>query len=861
MTLSLFETRLSRAKPKPMADRRSCGNNNNKIEPDYSRLRELGCKGCPLYSEHLQHPKMKPTGSKRPVIYVLGEAPGETEDERGEQFIGRSGQLLRKALDTDMPIRWNNCCRRRPPNNRAPARVEWERCRRSVEQDIVESKPAVVLAVGAVALQWAIGETTITKWRGKWAPIVIEGRSLWIYPILHPSFVLRASNYAEEDWELVFRADLRALVAQIDVGGPDPQVEPPGAAGRDICYARDAGGLARLAQQIARWDEHKTVVAFDIETAGLRPYGYLPASMGWLSIAMSDGDHTWAVPISHRESMWSPDDQKEARAVVETLLRSKGIVKVAHNLPFELEWLTLIYGHKRRWRRTGWGDTMVQAYVLDERKGVLSLDHCCLHRFGIHLKQQIGMDRGKLAESPIGKLLEYNALDALYTAKLYHVQREEIEWEGLSDVYRLHMRRPLTLVKAQQRGLVLDFDAVDRFRAKLGKKIARARKAILASDEAVLYREKTGKELSPTSPPQVTVLFRNVLRRSEGARDKNKSGYSVDDESLSAMDLPVASDILALRKLLKIKGTYLDEFTRTGKLIHADGRLHAKFNDLFTATGRLSSDSPNMQNFPKREDAWVRAIVTTPKTHPLTGQSCPHVIVSADYGQIEYRVIGIAADDAYIKKTLKERYDVHLDWAERVAKAAPHVYRRYGKDIKKLRSEIKNAMVFPAFYGASPDKIAGYLGLGKRTAHGLFDEFWEEFAGVRKWQQRLWKQYQKDGYVECLTGRRRRAPLTRNMVLNSPIQGSASDIVVDAMNRLSVRADKEKEPAFQAVLNVHDDLTFYVPVDRQEELTAEIVHEMLAPSFDWVTVPLSVEVLVGENWAAMKNVGTYYSDG
>jgi len=452
---------------------------------------------------------------------------------------------------------------------------------------------------------------------------------------------------------------------------------------------------------------------------------------------------------------------------------------------------------------------------------------------------------------PVEKLLSYNALDAKYTARLYQAQREELIRDGLLGAYKVHLDRAITLVKAQQVGLVVDFDSVDRYRTDAVAKIAKCAARIARSRLAKLYWEKKGHELSPTSPKQLAELFRDILKRPEGCREKNKSGYSVDDTALKAMRLPIANWVLELRRAMKLKGTYLDGCARGGKWIYPDGRLHTKFNDTFTATGRLSSEEPNVQNFPKREDAWVRTIIVPPSGH---------VMLSADYGQIEYRVLGIASKDKRICDSLRDRYDVHMDWAERVAKADNKVWIAFGKDIKKLRSEIKNTMVFPAFYGAHADYIAQMIGMNKQKCRALFDEFWEEFAGVRAWQQRLLKEYQRDGYVSCLTGRRRRAPLTQNMIYNSPIQGSASDIVVDAMNRLSIRAEKDSIPALQPVMNIHDDLTFYVPRKRLRSLTRVIVDEMLHPSFDWVTVPISVEVSVGKNWGEMDSVGTFFSD-
>ena len=267
----------------------------------------------------------------------------------------------------------------------------------------------------------------------------------------------------------------------------------------------------------------------------------------------------------------------------------------------------------------------------------------------------------------------------------------------------------------------------------------------------------------------------------------------------------------------------------------------------------------NMQNWPKRDDAWIRAIIVSPRVHPTTGRSCEHVLVSADYGQIEPRVIAMESKDKALVKSFWDRHDIHLDWAERIAKVDPKAYRARGSGIKRLRQDVKSNWVLAGFYGALWRSIQRRLGLSNKC-EALFEEFRDTFPGVWAWQRTQTKFYNRHGYVVGLTGRRRHAPLSVNQLLNNPTQGVASDIVVDAMNRLSIRADREDEPAFQAVLNIHDDLSFYVPKKRQEELTAEIVREMLTPKFPWVNVPLSVEVSAGSNWADLEKVDVFFSD-
>jgi DNA polymerase-1 len=238
------------------------------------------------------------------------------------------------------------------------------------------------------------------------------------------------------------------------------------------------------------------------------------------------------------------------------------------------------------------------------------------------------------------------------------------------------------------------------------------------------------------------------------------------------------------------------------------------------------------------------------------------IFLEADFGQIEARVIAMASRDRNFTKSLWDRYDVHLNWAEKIAYAYPD--RVGGKNnlkdkkvMKTFRGDVKNQWVFPLFFGASLFKVSNELRIPDEHLKSLYDEFWCTFEGVKDYQNRMEKDYKKKGYVECLTGRRRRAPLSYNQIINSPIQGTASDIVVDGMNRLSELEDWE----YQANLNIHDSLTFILDEDELEERTEVIVREMLGCRFPFINVPLTVEVSIGtENWQHMQELGTFSSD-
>jgi DNA polymerase-1 len=218
-------------------------------------------------------------------------------------------------------------------------------------------------------------------------------------------------------------------------------------------------------------------------------------------------------------------------------------------------------------------------------------------------------------------------------------------------------------------------------------------------------------------------------------------------------------------------------------------------------------------------------------------------------------------------QALKDNYDIHTEWMERLVKRYPRWLQ--GSDTikdadtaKKYRAIAKNKLVFPAIYGAGTNSIAEYLHIPENVADDIMSDFWSIFTGLKSWQDRLMRGYYETGYVNSPTGRQRRYPLTRNQVINFPVQGVASDIVCESMNTLSEFALKEKAMFLHPRLNIHDDLTFVVPNAKKVISDAiEIITEvMLTPPFDFINVPLSVECALGHNWYEMKTMDKYWSN-
>ena len=262
-----------------------------------------------------------------------------------------------------------------------------------------------------------------------------------------------------------------------------------------------------------------------------------------------------------------------------------------------------------------------------------------------------------------------------------------------------------------------------------------------------------------------------------------------------------------------------------------------------------SSSDPNLQNFPNRKGKEIRKVIRAPE-----GQW----MVCSDYGQIEARLIAVASQDPVYCKMIWEDYDVHLEWAKKIAYEYPEIVggEKYLDDpirMKKFRGDVKNQWTFPQFYGSSIYNIARGMGIPVPTMLELNEEFWEVFGGIKKWQDWLVKFYKKYGYVETLMGHRRHGPLSFNEIINTPIQGTAGRLCINAMCKI-------QDAGIQTVIQVHDDVTSYV-ADKDLETSILTIAELMCDTSDypWINVPIAVEMTYGKNWYEQEPVDTFKS--
>lgn len=561
------------------------------------------CKVCTLNNVHNSHPKMPPTGSKNPVILFVGEAPGESEDIKGEQFVGASGQLLRPLIPQkfDEWIRWDNVCRCRPPSNRTPTELEIEACRPFHIEDVEATLPFAIFGFGNIPLQRSLGQSGVTKWRGRYAPIKVGKHTCWYFPFFHPSALLRQRKVSKagrplpsED-EFATQLDLKRafeLVEQL----PEPIVhtEENARHGCSFVTGRQRNDLQELLKFLAYASTQK-YAGLDFETQNLRPY---EKTSRILSVAVSIGSETLSFPLDHPDDGWSSQHLELVRDAFVDFLNAP-VSKVVHNLPFEMEWVAHYFGLDKL-RSTRWEDTMSQAFVLDERTGCLNLDFLTIQYFGFSLKSLSHLNTKALHNEPLERVLEYNGMDAKYCLLLFYKQLDRIKKEKLVDAYEMHLRRIPTIVLTQIKGLPVDFEANKYLLKKYSDKIAAAALKVESDPDIIAFVQKLGREFKPGSPRDVEILLKDVIKTRIGLKDNGR--YSTDEDVLEQLDNPIAKLVLEYRKASKAKSTYIDPYNPEdpNTVIHDDKLVHTSYNCCLTATGRLSSDSPNVQNQVKR---------------------------------------------------------------------------------------------------------------------------------------------------------------------------------------------------------------------------------------------------------------------
>jgi len=584
----------------------------------------------------------------------------------------------------------------------------------------------------------------------------------------------------------------------------------------------DLAELQELFDQVRQ----QGMMALDFETNSLEAW---EARVVGFSFALEPGT-AYYVPVMPHQGTSPYIDETQARNSLQELLMDPAMTIVAHNAKYD-------YAVARHWGTPPWKariwDTMVAAWIQNPERGNYGLDSLITAHLGLSTTpyDQV-VPKGRTFDTiNLETATAYSCEDADYTLRIKAILEPKLQAMGCLDLFQ-NLEMPLLpiLSEMEGRGIKIEAEVLRSY----GKELA----GELRNIEQSIY-ELVGHEFNIASTKQLQeVLFKE---RKLQATKKTKTGYSTDVAVLEelAREDPVPAYILRYRTLSKLKSTYVDTLADQAG---SDGRLHTHFVQTGTATGRLSSRDPNLQNIPIRDEEGRRirqAFVAEPG----------NVLISADYSQIELVVLAHLSQDPGLIEAFIKGQDVHR-------RTASLIFGIPEEQVSGEQRRIAKTINFGVMYGMSAFRLSNELSISRSDAQAFINTYFTTYKGIRSFIDTTIQETERTGYSQTILGRRRYIPTinSRNktekaaaerIAINTPIQGSAADIVKLAMIRLD-RALRKRESPAQMLLQVHDELILECP-EAQAEETAGLVKEEMEQAIV-LRVPLRVSVETGKRW-------------
>ena len=568
------------------------------------------------------------------------------------------------------------------------------------------------------------------------------------------------------------------------------------------------------------------ILALDTETTGTDPIG---SELVGMSFSVAENE-AFYVPV--------PPDRNETLKIVKAfqpVFENEKSFKVGQNIKYDMLILQN-YGIAMKGKLF---DTMIAHYVIQPelRHGMDYLAEVYLNYRTIHIDELIG-SKGKnqknMRDLSPTDIYRYACEDADVTLKLKNILEKELKRFGAEELfYDIEMPLVPVLANIENNGVRLDTEALKQSSAYFSNKVVEIEKEIYAL---------AGQDFNIASPKQVGEILFDKLKIVEKAKKTKTGQYTTSEEVLESLrgKHEIIGKILEHRGLKKLLGTYIDALPL---LINPrTGRIHTSFNQTVTATGRLSSSNPNLQNIPIRNEEGKEI-----RKAFIPDDGC--LFFSADYSQIELRIMAHLSEDKNMIDAFLSGQDIH-------AATAAKIYKIDIKDVTSdMRRKAKTAN-FGIIYGISVFGLAERMNVDRKEAKELIDGYFETYPQVKTYMEQSIKVAQETGYVETIFHRKRYLPdiNSRNAVvrgyaernaINAPIQGSAADIIKVAMIRIYTRFQAEQIKA-KMILQVHDELNFSVPVEEKERVEKIVIEEM--ENAYRMHVPLKADCGWGKNW-------------
>ena len=577
---------------------------------------------------------------------------------------------------------------------------------------------------------------------------------------------------------------------------------------------------------------------FDVETDSLN---IIEANLVGVSICF-DFENAYYIPLQHKDALNAMVQEqvpmKDFMNEMKSLMQDESIIKIGHNIKYDISILK-----KYDLEVNSYEDTMLMSYSCDagvNRHGMDELARIHLNRETIKFKDVVGSGKSQLTfdQVDLKRATEYAAEDAEITYKLYRFFKKRVQQENNSLVYST-IEKPLVacLMRMEINGIKVDNSYLQKLSNDFSKRILGLEKEIY---------KKTKVEFNIGSPKQLSDVLFNKLKLSPPKKTKTgekSTGISVL-EDLAYEGNAVAEDIIEWRQLSKLKNTYTEALQN--HIVKKTKRIHTSYAMASTSTGRLASSDPNLQNIPIRTDEGrsIRTAFIAEKGN---------VILSADYSQIELRVLAHMADVSQLKEAFNNNEDIHQI-------TASEIFNVKLKDVTQdLRRQAK-AVNFGIIYGISAFGLAKQLSITNFEANEFIKSYFKKFSGIKEFMDATKEKCRLDGFVETLCGRKCFFPRIKDKnfalrsfqeraAINAPIQGTAADIIKFAMininNKLSL-AEKD----CKMLLQVHDELIFEIKkskIDKYIKMITEEMEKALEPLFQ-LDVPLVVDSNYGANW-------------
>jgi DNA polymerase-1 len=622
-----------------------------------------------------------------------------------------------------------------------------------------------------------------------------------------------------------------------------------GARAREEKIDVSAYATVRNAAELERWIARafaEGFVAFDTETTSLDP---LQADLVGVSLAVAPGQACY-IPIGHRAGaadlfgggglLSGQIDEGQAIGMLKPLLEDPGVMKIGQNVKFD--WHVFA---RRDVEVAPFDDTMLISYALDsgatnDGHGMDALAERWLGHKTIAFSEVAGSGRNFIgfARVPVDKATQYAAEDADVTLRLWRVLKPRLVAEGMTTVYET-LERPLIvpLARMERRGVSIDREMLSRLSGEFAQGMARIEAEI---------QKIVGAPFNLSSPKQLGDILFGQMGLPGGKKTAtgawSTSASVLEDLAEEGHELPAR--ILDWRQLAKLKSTYADALP--GFVDPRTNRVHTSYALASTTTGRLSSSDPNLQNIPVRNEEGRkirRAFVAAP--------GCK--LISADYSQIELRLLAHVADIGALRQAFADGLDIHAMTASEM----------FGVPVKDMPGEVRRrakAINFGIIYGISAFGLANQLGIPREEAAAYIKKYFERFPGIRDYMEATKRQARADGFVRTLFGRKCHFPrinasnpseraFNERAAINAPLQGSAADIIRRAMARMDGALGRAKLAA-RMLMQVHDELVFEAPDDEVEAtiaLVCKVMVEAPAPAVQ-LSAPLAVDARAAGNW-------------